>query len=222
MPREALDPLGAPSSSNGPVARPGDSPADVRDSWNDAARAKLETVQSFLSAWQSPEMKAVWAHVESRIKQSNGQLLQPTGMWEEDYEVLLEDLLRTEKSKEQERQGEEEAAERLKSQASDGGWQGVVERFQQRNPTSIKIAIKSTATPLLVIVLMKAGMAFKIEAVRQDGVEGIVEWNVSKQPLPGRAPTKIEDSIVQCVNARPRKWDLAFVIVSLHRQKAAD
>lgn len=162
--------------------------------------------------WQGQELKPVWAHVESRIKESNGQILQPTGMWERDYDVLLEKLLQTEKSKEQERLREEEEAERIKAQSSEGGWQRVAESFIQRNVPGVRV-FKGQEALSLTTALSKAGIIFHIEGVKEDDTSGVAEWHVSSKASPGRVPTKIENSIVECLNSRSRKWDLAFLLV---------
>lgn len=161
--------------------------------------------------WQGQELKPVWAHVESRIKESNGQILQPTGMWERDYDVLLEDLIKAEKSKEQERLREEEEAERVKAQSSEAGWQGVVESFIQRNVPGVRVCHGKEALSL-AIALSKAGIFLHIEGMKENDAPG-VEWHVSSKAPAGRVPTKIENSIVKCLNSRSRKWDLAFLLV---------
>jgi hypothetical protein len=185
----------------------------LRNGLDQAARTQLANIESFKSTWQGPELTPVWAHVESRIKESNGQILQPTGMWERDYDVLLEDLLQAETSKEEERLREEEDAERTKVQSSEGGWQAIVESFIQRNVPGVRV-IKGQGALSLAIALSKAGIIFHVEGLKEDDdAPGVAEWHVSSKAPPGRVPTKIENSIVECLNSRSRKWDLAFLLV---------
>jgi hypothetical protein len=184
----------------------------LRDGLDQAARTQLANIQSFKSTWQGPELKPVWAHVESRIKESDGQILQPTGMWERDYDVLLEELLQAERSKEEERLREEEVTERTKIQSSERGWEAIVESFIQRNVPGVRV-IKGQGALSLAIALLKAGIIFHIEGLSDNDAPGVAEWHVSSKAPPGRVPTKMENSIVECLNSRSRKWDLAFLLV---------
>ncbi|KAJ5389505.1 uncharacterized protein N7496_000573 [Penicillium cataractarum] len=212
VPSKLLEPLATLSGQSGPSSITyADSPAHLRDGLDQAARSQVAEIDSFKSTWQGPELKPVWDHVESRIKESNGQILQPTGMWERDYDVLLEELLQAEKSKEQERLHEEEEAERTKVQSSEGGWQVVVESFIQRNVPGVRV-IKGQGAPSLAIALSKAGIIFHIEGVKENDGPAVAEWHVSSRAPPGRVPTKMENSITECLNSRSRKWDLAFLL----------
>jgi hypothetical protein len=162
--------------------------------------------------WRSPELQAIWSHVEDRIRESNGQLLQPTGIWEKDYDILLKELLKVEKVKEEETQREEEDAERAKAQSSESEWETVVERFMQRNIPGIRV-VKGQKPFSIGVALAKAGMILLIEGVKEADVPGVSEWRVRAKAPPGRFPTKLENSIMNCLSSRPRKWDLAFLLV---------
>lgn len=213
LPSKLLEPLSTLSNQSEPSSISfADSPVLLRDGLDRAARTQLANIANFKSTWQGPELKPVWAHVESRIKESNGQILQPTGMWERDYDVLLKELLQTEKSKEEERLREEEVAERTKIQSSEGGWQAIVESFIQRNVPGVRV-IKGQGALSLAIALSKAGIIFHIEGLNDSGAPAVAEWHVSSKAPPGRVPTKMENSIVECLNSRSRKWDLAFLLV---------
>jgi hypothetical protein len=133
-------------------------------------------------------------------------------MWERDYDVLLEELLQSEKSREEERLREEEVAERTKIQSSEGGWQAIVESFIQRNVPGVRV-IKGQGALSLAIALSKAGIIFHVEGLKENDALGVGEWHVSSKAPPGRVPTKIENSIVECLNSRSRKWDLSFLLV---------
>lgn len=165
--------------------------------------------------WRGPELKPIWTHVESRIKEFQGQALQPTGIWEKDYDVLLEELVKVEKTKELERQQEEEDAERAKVQSSEGEWEAVVERFNQRNVSGVRL-IKGQNPLSLAVALAKAGMLLLLEGVKEPDVAGVAEWQVSSKAPQGRSPTKLENSILECLNSRPRKWDLAYLLVRFY------
>ncbi|KAJ5465183.1 uncharacterized protein N7458_000869 [Penicillium daleae] len=212
VPNKLLEPLASLSYQSEPSSISfADSPVLLRNGLDQAARTQLANIESFKSTWQGPDLTPVWAHVESRIKESNGQILQPTGLWERDYDVILEELLQTEKSKEEERLREEEEVERTKAQASESGWQGVVESFIQRNVPGVRI-IKGQGAQSLAIALSKAGIIFHVEGLKENDVPGVAEWHVSSKAPPGRVPTKMENSIIECLNSRSRKWDLAFLL----------
>lgn len=213
VPSKLLEPLSTLSNQRGQSSISyADSPVHLRDGLDQAARTQLANIQSFKSTWQGPELQPVWAHVESRIKESNGQILQPTGLWERDYDVLLEELLQAEKSKEEERLREEEVTERTKIQSSESGWEAIVESFIQRNVPGVRV-IKGQGSLSLVIALLTAGIIFHIEGLNDNDAPGVAEWHVSSKAPPSRAPTKMENSIVECLNSRSRKWDLAFLLV---------
>lgn len=162
--------------------------------------------------WRSPEMKAIWDHVDARIKANGGQLLQPTGMWERDYDVLLEELEREERTQKKEQLRVKEEEERAKIQAVEGGWGTIVESFIRRDLPGVRVMAHEDQDRITV-VLVKAGMAFQLQAVNGDG-QGMADWRV-QMAAPGKPKTKLETAVAACLNARPRQWDLAYLLVSL-------
>ncbi|CAI7662483.1 unnamed protein product [Penicillium glandicola] len=211
MPQGLLEPLV-------PIANPdkvtlgnpiAETPRILRASLDEAARARVADVQQFQSLWRDPELLSVWAHVESRIRESNGQLIQPTGKWERDYDVLLEELAQKEKSKVDERQREEEEAERTKAQSTEGEWKNVLERFIQRDVPGVRVT-QGQDENSLAVALVRAGVVFQIKGVSFPA-SPISDWEVSNK-IAGRSPTKLESAILGCVGSRPRKWDLAFLL----------
>lgn len=180
-----------------------------------AARTGLAKVEEFQNLWRSPDLKPMWEHVQTRVRESNGQLVQPTGMWEKDYGSLLEDLLKTEKNAEEDRLREEEDAERAKALSSEGEWQSVLERFSTRSIPGVQIIRGNDLNKAdFAIALPRAGMVFLLEGAREPDSPGVASWQVSNKVAPGRSPTKLELSILECIESRPRKWDLAFLLVS--------
>lgn len=206
---EPLVPIANPDKATreNPIA---ETPQILRANLDEAARARVADVQQFQSLWRDPQLQSVWAHVESRINESNGQLLQPNGKWEKDYDVLLEELEQKEKSKLEERQREEEDAERIKAQSTEGEWHNVLERFARRNVPGVR-AIKGQDDTSLAVALLRAGVVFQVKGVSDPGAP-ISEWEVSSE-IAGRSETKLEHAILECLNSRPRKWDLAFLLV---------
>jgi hypothetical protein len=219
VPDGVLEPLVPISNSKAsPLKSVAESPPLLRGELDQAARNRLSNVENFQSIWRGPELQPIWAHVEARINESNGQLLQPSGIWEKDYDVLLKELLEVEKTKEEESQREEEDAERAKAQSSEGEWETVVERFIQRSIPGIRV-VKGQKPFSLGVALAKAGMILLVEGVKEADVPGVSDWQVRAKAPPGRSPTKLENSIMDCLNSRPRKWDLAFLLVRYHRHE---
>lgn len=208
---EPLVPIANPDKAtlDNPVA---ETPRALRANLDETARARVSDVQQFQSLWRDPELKPVWDNVESRIKESNGQIIQPNGKWDRDYDVLLKDLAEEEKSKTDERKRMEEDAERIKVQSGEGEWQKVLERFVHRNIPGIRIAQEQDGLSLAV-ALIRAGTVLLVKGVSAPG-EPISEWEVSSK-TGSRELTKLEIAILDCLGSRPRKWDLAFLLVCL-------
>lgn len=178
-----------------------------------AARAGVAEVEQFQALWRSPEMKVIWDHVEEEIKKDGGKLLQPTGMWERDYDVLLEELVKGEREKEESRRKEEEEADRSKAQSTAANWRMDVEKFAQKGVPGVRVLPDKQETSI-IIGLLKAGMVFQARPVNES--EGnILEWRVSNVEFPTKPITKLETAICNCLNSRPRQWDLAYLLVSL-------
>ncbi|KAJ5142950.1 Mediator complex subunit Med27 [Penicillium bovifimosum] len=205
---EPLVPIANPEKAtlDNPIA---ETPKILRDSLDETARARVADVQQFQSLWRDPEMLSVWSHVESRIKESNGLLLQPTGKWERDYDVLLEELAQKEKSNVDERTQEEEHVERVKVQSTEGEWKNVLERFVQRNVPGVRV-IQGQDGPSLAVALVRAGVVFQVRGAAETG-SPVSDWEVSSK-VAGRPPTKLENAILGCLESRPRKWDIAFLL----------
>lgn len=75
--------------------------------------------------------------------------------------------------------------------------------------------IKGQGAQSLAIALSKAGIIFHVEGLKENDGPGVAEWHVSSKAPPGRVPTKMENSIIECLNSRSRKWDLAFLLVCI-------
>lgn len=186
------------------------SPRVLYERLSKTTREGVAEVTSFQTMWKSPELKEVWDHVDARVRENNGQLLQPTGMWERDYDVLLDKLVRDEQTKKDEQARTEEETER--AQSAEGNWRSVVEGFAQKNVSGVRVA-PSRSRDTVTVTLAKAGMAFELQRGNADG-----SWQVSNKPsvlMPGKPATKLETSICGYLNTRPRQWDLAFLLVRL-------
>ncbi|KAJ5128664.1 hypothetical protein N7448_002381 [Penicillium atrosanguineum] len=212
VPDGVLEPLVPISNSKAsPLKSVAETPSLLRSELDKTARNRLSNIENFQSVWRGPELQPIWSHVEARIRESSGELLQPTGIWEMDYDILLKELLKAEKTKEKEAQREEEDAERVKAQSSEGEWGTIVEKFMQRNIPGIRI-VKGQKPFSMGIALAKAGMILLVEGMKEADIPGVSEWQVRAKAPPGRSPTKLENSIMNCLNSRPRKWDLAFLL----------
>ncbi|KAJ5632358.1 hypothetical protein N7490_008697 [Penicillium lividum] len=213
VPAGVLEPLGPISSSNGPSTNNpvAESPAALRNDLQNVIRSRISDIEQFQSMWRGPEMRPVWTHVEARLREANGQILQPTGIWEKDYDVLLAELSKAEKAKEDERLREEEDTARTKALSSEGEWTAVIERFVQQAIPGVRV-IKGQNQTSLAIALARAGMVFLVAGVRDYNSSTVSGWQVSSRVAPGRSTTKLEQAVLECLNSRPRKWDLAFLL----------
>ncbi|CAG7954346.1 unnamed protein product [Penicillium salamii] len=206
---EPLVPIANPDKAtlNNQVA---ETPQILRASLDETARARVSDVQRFQSLWRDPELKSVWESVESRIKESNGQMIQPSGKWDRDYDVLLKELADKENSKTEERQREEEEAERAKVLSVEGGWQKVLGQFVQRGVPGVRVAEEQDGNSLAV-ALIRAGAVFLVRGVVPEPGAPISEWEVSSK-TGNRALTKLEIAMLDCLGSRSRKWDLSFLL----------
>ena len=190
------------------------SPRVLYERLSKTAREGVSEVSSFRTMWTSPEMKEVWEHVDARVRENHGQLLQPTGTWERDYPVMLETLAKHDQAQKDERERAAEEAERT-TRSAEGNWRSVAEGFAHKNVSGVRVA-PSRSRDCVTVTLAKAGMAFDVHLVSADG-----SWQVSNKPSvlsssssPDKPATKLETSICGYLNTRPRQWDLAFLLVS--------
>ena len=191
------------------------SPQSLYEQLSKTTRDGVAEVNNFQTKWRGPEMKAVWDHVDAKIRENGGQLLQPTGMWERDYDVLLEKLVKEEESKKEEQQRVEEEVERARiNQSAEGYWRRVVDNFTQRNVPGVRV-VPSKTRDFVAVSLVKAGMNFEAQVISASEEDGVSTWQVSNKEHPRKPPSKLETAICHCLNSRPRQWDLAFLLVSL-------
>ncbi|RAL13705.1 RNA polymerase II mediator complex subunit MED27 domain-containing protein [Aspergillus homomorphus CBS 101889] len=212
LPVRLLEPL--MSTANPRTAAGGQgvpTPQTLFEQLKKCAESGVREVADFQSLWRSPEMKAVWNRVDTQIKNNGGQLLQPTGMWEEDYDVLLEGLVKEEQVKQQERLNAEEEAERSKIQATEGGWRAIVDSFVQKNVPGMRVQMSKTEASILV-ALVKAGLVFKVHTVEGLESHGVPDWRIASKAAAGQTVTKLEGAVMQCLNSRPRQWDLLHLL----------
>lgn len=194
---------------NRPVPK---SPQMLYEQLSQAARDGVTEVEDFVSAWQSPEMRAVWARMDEKMKECDGDYPQPSGIWEHDYDKVLEELDKEEHTSQRRHKKTEEEQSRAQA-LSAGGWKGVVESFKQKGLSGVRILL-SKNEDVITVVLLKAGMSFDIQEIHGQEEDGKVEWRVSNKQYPGKPKTKLETSVSICLNLRPRKWDLGYLLVS--------
>ncbi|KKK18541.1 hypothetical protein AOCH_000760 [Aspergillus ochraceoroseus] len=215
LPERLLEPL-APIVN--PRAAPGKSvpasPRKIFEQLSQAARGGVAEVAEFQSMWRSPEMKPVWDRVDTQIKENGGRLLQPTGMWEHDYDVLLEGMTKHEKTVKDQQQSAQEELECSRLQSTEGGWKALVEIFAQKNIPGVRI-LPTTNDFSFIVFLGKAGLAFKVyyyNAASATQGNGLPDWNVSSKTTSTQPTSKLETAVLDCLNSRPRKWDLPYLL----------
>ena len=189
------------------------SPQALLQQLSQTARAGIAEVNDLGATWRGDEMKAVWDRIEGNIRENGGQLLQPTGMWERDYNVLLEELEAEEKERREQRAREEEDAERSRILTMEGGWKAVVDAFVQRRIPGVKVMASQERTAVEV-VLVKAGMSFSVRPADGSDGSGVPDWEVESKGESQPAGTKLESAVADYLNACPRRWDLAYLLVS--------
>lgn len=162
--------------------------------------------------WRGPEMKAVWERVDAQIKENGGMLLQPTGVWEQDYDTILEELLKKQEMKNEQQRKADEEQERSNIRSAEGGWRAVVDGFAQRNVPGMRL-IPSKSEASVTVALAKAGMVFEVHTAGGTQGDGVPDWQVTSKTAPGQPQTKVEKAITDCLNSRARQWDLAHLLV---------
>lgn len=195
------------AASDNPVP---ESPQVLYAQLSEAARAGVADVEQFQTLWRSPEMKAVWDYVGDEIKENGGTLLQPTGVWERDYGVLLEELVKEKREKDEQDGG---VTERSKAQSMAANWRMDVETFLQKGVPGVRV-VPDQHEASVTIALVKAGMFFQAQAISEPDIS-VPEWRVSNVGPQSKLKAKLEMAICDCLNSRPRKWDITYLLVSL-------
>jgi hypothetical protein len=189
------------------------SPEILRKQLVQSATAGVAEVEAFKSTWQSEAMKSIWDWMETKLQESNGDFPQPTGMWERDYDVILQGLEKEELEKEQQRKTEEEQQEQSRILSSEGDRNAVFDSFKDRNLPGVRL-LKGRNEAVIVFALLTTGMIFEIQEIPTSANAGIPDWEVTIKQSPGQARTKLENAVISVLNDRPRKWDLAYLLVS--------
>jgi hypothetical protein len=150
-------------------------------------------------------------------------------MWERDYDVLLKNLeeQRRQPDEQEERTTAtttttttaartEEEEDKKNEQGGRDGWNNVLEAFEKRQLPGFRI-LRSRNESLLTTYLAPAGLAFDLQEVlgsSSDSRGPVTEWRVSEKTQRQQARgSRLEAAICACLNARSRKWDLAYLLV---------
>ncbi|KAJ0422618.1 mediator complex subunit 27-domain-containing protein [Aspergillus carlsbadensis] len=211
LPERLLEPLGPivnPKASVGTTVP--NSPQKLFQQLSQAARAGVGEVGEFQSLWRGKDMKPVWDRIDTLIYENAGQLLQSSGMWEEDYGALLEGLMKQDAVRKGQQQEANEELERSQLQSAEGGWKAIVDSFAENNVPGVRISTTKSESSL-AILLLKTGMAFKVHAVKAGRGSEIPDWQVSSKRTT-EPPSKLEIAVLDCLNSRSRKWDLLSLL----------
>ncbi|KAL4932366.1 RNA polymerase II mediator complex subunit MED27 domain-containing protein [Aspergillus undulatus] len=195
-----------------PKAAPGKDvpPQKLFEQLSEAARNGANEVAEFKALWRGKEMEAVWDRIDVLTYENAGQLLQSSGMWEYDYDKILEELTKQDSIRKQQLQTVKEEQERSQLQSAEGGWRALVAKYAQEIIPGMRVLPTKQESSFLV-VLQKVGLAFKISAVNS-GQDAVPEFNVSSKSPSGEPTSKLETAVLDCLNSRSRKWDIAFLI----------
>ncbi|KAL3430024.1 mediator complex subunit 27-domain-containing protein [Aspergillus tetrazonus] len=210
LPERLLEPL-APIVHPKAAAAIGipNSPQDLHQRLSQSACDGVREVEDFKALWRGEEMKAVWERVDTLINENAGRLLQSNGMWQCDYNQILQDIAKHDNlRKEQQRKAKEEQ-ERAQLQSAEGGWKAIVDNYAQAGIPGMRV-LPTKSDSSFAVLLPKVGLAFKVNAI-SSGQEGVPEFNVSSKSPSGEPSSRVETAVLACLNARPRKWDLKFL-----------
>ncbi|KAL4965282.1 RNA polymerase II mediator complex subunit MED27 domain-containing protein [Aspergillus stella-maris] len=185
-------------------------PQKLVEQLSQAARSGSNEVAEFKAMWRGKEMKSVWERIETLTYENAGQLLQSNGMWEYDYNEILEDLTKQDNARKEKEQKAKEEQERSQLQSAEGGWRALVDQYTHATLDGMRV-LPTKQQSSFVIMLQKAGLAFKVSAV-STGQEGVPNFTVSTKSPSGEPTSKLETAVLDCLNSRPRKWDLAYLI----------
>jgi hypothetical protein len=191
------------------------SPQEMFEQLSQAARDGVAEVNAFKAEWNRPEMKVIWDRIDQKLAESGGDYPQPTGMWEQDYDVILKNLDREEKRQERQQQKVMEEQELSQLISAGGGWRGVVESFmKQDNPGLLVTFPPSVENPdYFFVLLRKISAVFCIQPERIIGDERERSWQVKY--VPHGSTSKLEIDILNHISTRDRQWDLHYLLVSL-------
>ncbi|KAL2832474.1 mediator complex subunit 27-domain-containing protein [Aspergillus cavernicola] len=212
LPERLLGPLAPivnPKATAGNTV-PG-SPLKLHEQLSQAVRAGSDEVGGFQAMWRGPEMKGVWDRIDTLVYENAGQLLQSSGMWERDYDTLLEDITKQDTIRKDQQQRAKEERERSQLQSAEGGWKALVDSFAQKDVPGLRVLPPKNDSSF-IILLAKAGLAFKIHAIHAGQDIAVPDWQVSSKSTSGEPTSKLESAILDCLNSRSRKWDLTFLL----------
>jgi hypothetical protein len=210
LPERLLEPL-APIVYPKAAAAVGipNSPQALHQRLSQSACDGVREVEDFKALWRGEEMKAVWERVDTLINENAGQLLQSNGMWQCDYNQILQDIAKQDNIRKEQQRIAKEEQERAQLQSAEGGWKAIVDHYAQADIPGIRVLPTKTDSSF-VVLLPKVGLAFKVNAI-SSGQEGVPEFNVSCKSSSGEPSSRVETAVLACLNARPRKWDLKFL-----------
>ncbi|KAL4787066.1 mediator complex subunit 27-domain-containing protein [Aspergillus varians] len=211
LPERLLEPLAPIVNPKAAVAsNVPNSPQKLLEQLSQSARAGVDEVGEFKAMWRGKEMKSVWERIDTLIYENAGQLLQPNGMWDQDYGELLENITKHDTIRKEQLQKAKEEQERSQIQSAEGGWKALVDSFAQRNVPGVRV-LPAKNDSSFSVVLIKAGLAFKIHTA-STGQDGVPEFNVSSKSVSTEPTSKLENAVLDCLNSRPRKWDLSYLL----------
>ncbi|RDW67188.1 RNA polymerase II mediator complex subunit MED27 domain-containing protein [Aspergillus mulundensis] len=185
------------------------SPQALYQRLSQSASDGVREVETFKSLWRGREMKAVWERVDTLIYENAGQLLQSNGMWQEDYDKILEEIAKHDAARKEKQQRAKEEEERSQLQSAEGGWRALVEEYSQTGFPGMRV-LPPRRDSSFVVLLPKVGLSFKVNAIGT-GQEDVPEFNVTSKSSSAEPASKVESTVLGCLNARPRKWDLNYL-----------
>ncbi|KAL1955501.1 hypothetical protein VTO42DRAFT_8527 [Malbranchea cinnamomea] len=207
LPERLLAPL-RPIVTQGKDENLPSSPQELYESLSQAARDGVAEVEAFKSAWNRPEMKAIWDHVDKKLKERPNDIPCPSGVWANDYDAVLRKLDEDEARQRAQAQFENEQSERKRLAAVEGGWQAIIESCRPSAPgLTINILASTDDTARFSVLLHSTSTLF---LVQNSDLKHMGDWVVSMSSH--GSLSKTIEGIFNCIDNRDRKWDLPYLL----------
>lgn len=136
-------------------------------------------------------------------------------VWDDNYDMVLQQLDRTEQQQMMKKKRAEEESEMKRQATVDGGWQGVLESFKSRGISGISVQVlppSHDGSARFSIQLHNISTVLYVQSIRDPALRDMESWHISLDNR--QTPSRLAQEIVGCLSARDRKWDLPYLLVS--------
>lgn len=191
------------------------SPHELFEQLSRAAREGFAEIDEFKSAWNGPETQAIWNRVEERMNERGGEYPPISTVWDENYDMVLQQLDRAEQQQKIAKKRAEEESEMNRQATTEGGWQGILESFKARGLPGISAQVlppSHDGSARFSIQLHSISTILYLQSIRDPALRDMESWHISLDNR--QTPSMLAQEIVACLSDRDRKWDLPYLLVS--------